>query len=183
MSTAYVSEIRLMAFNFPPRGWALCNGQLMAIQQNQTLFTLIGTTYGGDGIRTFALPNLQGRSPLHFGTDTANNVGYTLGQAGGEATHTLVLAEMAAHGHMLRAVDATATTGQPGNTVALAQGLAKQGATQTTPANLYGAGAADITMAGNAIAPGGGGQGHPNQQPYLTLNFCIALTGMFPRRS
>lgn len=181
MASPYTSEIRMMAFNYAPRGWALCNGQTMAIQQNQALFALLGTTYGGNGTTTFQLPNLQGRIPLHMGGN------FVEGQAAGEVTHTLLLQEMPNHTHLVAAknaqadLDATGVT--PGPTVVLAQGAAS-----TTPVKdvqMYGT--LPINSGGNfapgAISMTGGNQPHPNQQPYLVVNFCISLQGIFPSRN
>jgi microcystin-dependent protein len=165
MGTPYLSEIRIFSFNFPPKGWAFCNGQIMAINQNQALFSLLGTTYGGDGQTTFALPNLQGRSPLHNGQT------FTLGQTGGESTVTLTTAQMPAHTH-------------PVNVNGTASG-------QTTPTNNYwGNGgqtiysdSANATMNPAAVATVVGSQPHNNMSPYMVLNFCIALVGIFPSRN
>jgi microcystin-dependent protein len=179
MSLPYISEIRIMSFNYAPNGWALCNGQTMQIRQYQALFSLIGTTYGGDGIQTFQLPNLQGRVPLHFSGN------YRLGSLGGEASHTLTMAEMSGHTHTLRAkamaADDTAAGVLPSPAVTLAQAFATQAGGVKTPVSNYGTGSPTLTMAPNALA-NTGGQPHPNQQPYLVLNFCIALVGIFPSR-
>lgn len=184
MTTPYVSEIRLMAFNFAPKGWAFCNGQLLPIAQNQALFALLGTTYGGDGIRTFALPNLQGRVPIHAGP------GYNLGQSGGENTHTLATAEMASHNHALTGQNSVSQTVQgsalPGPTHYLANAqvaLANTSPQAYATADYYGTGPANRTFAATAIGQTGNSQGHPNEQPYLVLTFCIALVGIFPTRS
>jgi microcystin-dependent protein len=183
MSSPYLSEIRLMSFSFPPKGWALCNGQALSIAQNTALFSLLGTTYGGDGIRTFNLPNLQGRVPLHFGTALDGSY-YTLGELGGETGHTLTQQEIPQHNHLVQALAATAdedATGvTPGPAVVLAQPITS-GAQKISP-NAYGTGQPNGTMAGNAIGFEGGSQPHPNQQPFLVLNFCIALIGIFPSR-
>jgi microcystin-dependent protein len=180
MSDPYISEIRLMSFNFPPSGWALCNGQILSIQQNQALFALIGTTYGGDGVRTFALPNLQGQVPLHF------NQTYPLGAAGGEVAHNLSTNEIAAHPHTLLAVAAAAPTAPvmpPGPTAAIAEPVAAQAHGATAPVLIYATGSSNTQMAANAVTPSAGGQAHPNQQPFLVMNYCIALEGLFPSRN
>lgn len=170
MSTPFMSEIRVFSFNFAPKGWAMCNGQLLPINQNQALFSLLGTTYGGDGRVNFALPNLQGRTALHMGT------GYVQGQRGGEEAHTLVLSEMPAHTHPASA-DATngnATLANP---------------TGNLPANnpaipMYSGGSGNMaSMYAQMVSTMGGGQPHENRQPFLALNFCIALSGIFPSRN
>jgi microcystin-dependent protein len=181
MADQYISEIRIMAFRYAPKGWALCNGQIMSIQQNQALFSLLGTFYGGNGQTTFMLPNLQGGVPIHMGD------GFNLGQTAGEVQHTLTQSEMPTHNHIINAKNATADLdavgATPGPTVYLAQAVAapKPG----TQVNAYGTGPVDNaqTFAPGAIALTGGNQPHPNQQPYLTLNFCIALTGIYPSRN
>lgn len=183
MTTPYLSEIRLMAFSFAPKGWALCNGQLLAIQQNTALFSLLGTYYGGDGIRTFALPNLQGRVPISM----AQN--YAIGQIGGEVNHTLSTNEIASHVHTLTGQNSPALTVQgsalPGPTHYLANAVAAVYNTnpqQYAPVDFYGTGPANRTFSNQAIGMTGNNQGHPNEQPYLVLSFCIALTGIFPSR-
>ena len=166
MAEPFLSEIRIMSFVFAPKGWALCNGQLMPINQNQALFSLLGTTFGGDGRVNFALPDLRGRTPIHVGS------GHTLGERGGEQAHTLSISELPEHVHFLSAttVQATANTG-PGTGVMLAQ---------STGSQLYGAPNALVAMAPNALSNVGGSQAHLNMQPFLTLTFCIALQGIFP---
>jgi microcystin-dependent protein len=168
MSEPFLSEIKIMSFNFPPKGWAMCNGQLLPINQNQALFALLGTTYGGDGRVNFALPNLQGRTPMHIGN------GHTLGEIGGEQAHTINIAELPGHTHSVNAANVAATAGNPSNTRMVSQSVG---------ANLY-AGASNLkTMASQAIATVGGSQPHENKQPYLTLTFCIALQGIFPTQN
>ena len=174
MGTPYLSEIRLMSFNFPPKGWAFCNGQLLAINQNQALFSLLGTTYGGNGTTTFALPNLEGRVPLHVGADTFGN-NYTLGQSAGEASHTVTIPELPPHVHTLQASNSAANSNSPGG-AGPAQPASAVGA-------VYGPAAAPVTMAPQAIGNAGNGQPHNNMQPYLVITFCIALQGIFPSRN
>ncbi len=168
MSEPFLSEIKIMSFGFPPKGWATCDGQLLPINQNQALFALLGTTYGGDGRVNFGLPNLQGRAPMHTGN------GHTLGERGGEAAHTLSIAEMPQHVHVASATSAAATSGAPNNTRVLAQ---------SAGANLYAAPTNLTAMASNALANVGGSQPHQNMQPFLVLNFCIALQGIFPSQN
>ena len=167
MSVPFLGEIRVVSFNFPPRGWALCNGQLLAISQNQALFSLLGTTYGGNGTSTFALPNFQSRVPLHAGG------GFILGESGGESAHTLTSAEMPAHTHTAAAQSGAASATAPTNAVWAPSG---QGA------NKY-SGSGSVSLASGAIATVGGSQPHTNMPPYLTLNFIIALQGIYPSRS
>jgi microcystin-dependent protein len=169
MSTPYLAEIRLTSFLFAPRGWAMCNGQLLPINQNQALFALLGTTYGGDGRTNFALPNLQGRAPMHFSATHA------LGEVGGEASHTLTAAEMPAHVHTLRASGKAAATSSPNGAVLAA--VPRGG----TPA--YAASGNLVPLNPAAVASSGGSQPHENRAPYLTLNFIIALQGIFPSRN
>lgn len=164
MSDPYIGEIKVISFNFPPRGWAFCNGQLLPINQNQALFSILGTQYGGNGQTTFALPNLQGRIPVHQGQS------YVVGQAGGEASHTLTLGEMPVHTHLPLAVTA-ATGASPAGT-----------AWATAPLPAYGP-SSDTAMNAAALANVGGSQPHENQAPYLVLNFVIALVGIFPSRN
>jgi len=166
MSEPFLGEIKVVSFNFPPRGWAFCNGQLMPINQNQALFSILGTTYGGDGRVTFGLPNLQGRVPVHVGN------GIVLGQMGGEAAHTLTTNELPAHTHTPAAVSTNAVTTSPsGNLWAAAA------------ANPFSTGAANSTMAPGSVTNAGGSQPHNNEPPYLVLNFVIALQGIFPSQS
>jgi microcystin-dependent protein len=168
MAEPFLSEIRIFSFNFAPKGWAQCNGQLLPINQNQALFSLLGTTFGGDGRVNFGLPNLQARVPIHDGG------GHTLGERGGEQAHTLSIAELPQHLHSVNATTAGATTNTPGNTMLTAQ---------TTAANLYAAASALVPMSPAAVSNVGGSQTHLNMQPFLTLNFCIALQGIFPSQT
>jgi len=168
MADPFVAEIRMMGSNFAPRGWALCNGQLLPIAQNTALFSLLGTNYGGDGRTTFGLPNLQNRSPMHWGAGPGLSL-RDIGEQGGLSIVTLTEAEMPAHDHRpLRAYSSAATTGAPSQTANLA----------ATTGSSYGA-AADLETMGGAM---GGRQPHENRQPYLGLTFIIALQGIFPPR-
>lgn len=168
MSEPFLSEIKIISWNFPPKGWAFCNGQLLPINQNQALFALLGTTYGGDGRVNFALPNLQGRVPIHMGQ------GFTLGETGGEQSHTLTIQELPTHLHVVNATAASASTSTPSVGVVLAK---------SAGAAVYGAPSNLVPMAPNALANVGGSQPHTNLQPHLVLNFCIALQGIFPSQN
>ncbi len=178
MSDPFMSEIRMFSFNFPPKGWAACNGQLLPVTQNQALFSLVGITYGGNGTTNFALPNLQGRVPLDQGN------GFSMGQSGGEVSHTLAVAEIPPHTHTLMAsaaVDPKPGTGVvPGPGVSLAEAVAAT--SPTTPVANFGTGTPSLPFAANAIGQTGG-QPHPNQQPFTVLNFCMALQGLYPSRN
>jgi microcystin-dependent protein len=166
MAEPFLSEIRIMSFGFAPKGWALCNGQLLPINQNQALFSLLGTTFGGDGRVNFALPDVRVRTPIHVGS------GHTLGEKGGEQAHTLSIAELPEHLHVVNASSTTATTNTPANNLVPAQ---------STASSLYASGASGLVpMAPAMIANVGGSQAHLNMQPFLTLSFCIALQGIFP---
>ena len=170
MAEPFLSEIRIMSFNFPPKGWAFCNGQLLPINQNQPLFALLGTTYGGNGQTNFALPNLRGRLPIHMGS------GHTLGEAAGEYAHTLSLSEMPQHLHFMNASNSTGDKVNPnfgGTGFVLAQ----------DPGNVYGPVLSLTTLNAGTITKVGGSQAHTNTQPYLALNFCIALQGIFPSQT
>ena len=168
MAEPFLSEIRIMSFVFAPKGWALCNGQLLPINQNQALFSLLGTTFGGDGRVNFGLPDLRARTPIHVGS------GHTLGERGGEQAHTLSMAESPEHTHPANATSGTATTGTPTSSSLLAQSKGSQ---------LYGSAANLQAMLPSAISSVGGSQAHLNMQPYLVLNFCIALQGIFPSQN
>ncbi len=171
MAEPFLSEIRMMSFGFAPRGWALSNGQLLPINQNQALFSLLGTTFGGDGRVNFALPNLQGRTPIHTGN------GHTLGEPGGEQAHTLSTNEIPQHNHIVSAI----STANTGTNVVNPSG---QFFATSTPATLYNSSGANLTtLAANTVASVGGSQPHLNMQPFLTINFCIALQGIFPSQT
>jgi microcystin-dependent protein len=162
MAEPFLSEIRIMSFVFAPKGWALCNGQLLPINQNQGLFSLLGTTFGGDGRVNFGLPDLQGRVPIHVGS------GHTLGERGGEQAHTVSVAELPTHTHTLQGSSTSAATNSPSNAV-----LAVSTAVYHTPSTLTSLNSGSVTNVG-------GSQAHLNLQPFLTLSFCIALQGIFP---
>ena len=165
MAEPFLSEIRQFSFVFPPRGWALCNGQLLPINQNQGLFSLLGTTYGGDGRTNFALPDLRGRVPIHVGS------GHTLGERAGEAAHTVSLAELPTHTHQVGVSGSAGTTVDPtGNYLAAA-------------ANAYAAPTSSLVGLAGGATNTGGSQAHLNLQPFLTMCFCIALQGIFPSQT
>lgn len=170
----FLAEIRIFPFNFAPTGWAFCDGQLMAISQNTALFSLLGTTYGGDGKSTFGLPDLQGRVPMHPEQGLGLSL-HDLGENGGAETVTLLEAEMPSHNHLLQGTAQNALQTVPGPNNLLAHSNGAFAYQETTNTNL-------VEMSSNAIAPDGGNQPHNNMQPYLTLNFCIALQGIFPPR-
>lgn len=164
MAEPFLSEIRIMSFDFPPKGWAQCNGQLLPINQNQALFSLLGTTYGGDGRVNFGLPDLRGRTPIHVGS------GHTLGERGGASAHTLSISEIPTHTHTL---NGTSTTG---NLIIAAGNLPG-----SSPSQMYQAPDRNlVAMNPASIANTGGSQAHLNMQPFLVLNFSIALQGIFP---
>jgi len=162
MAEPFLSEIRMMSFAFPPKGWALCDGQLLPINQNQALFSLLGTTFGGDGRVNFALPDLRARTPVHVGS------GHTLGERGGEQAHTLSVAELPTHTHVASASGSGADNPVPAN------------ASLAAANNVYTTAAALTALEPSTLANTGGSQAHLNMQPFLTLSFCIALQGIFP---
>lgn len=165
MAEPFLSEIRIMSFQFAPKGWALCDGQLLPINQNQGLFSLLGTTFGGDGRVNFALPDLRARTPIHVGS------GRTLGERGGEQAHTLSIAELPEHVHVANANGSPASTSTPSATLVLAS---------STGDNAWGPASNLVAMSPASITNVGGSQAHLNMQPFLTLSFCIALQGIFP---
>lgn len=172
MADPFVAEIRIFPFNFAPQGWAWCDGQLLPISQNTALFSLLGTTYGGNGKSNFALPDLQGRAPMHPGQGPGLSL-HDLGETGGSETVTLLESEIPAHSHALNGVNDSGLQFSPGGAVSARANLYKSGPAANTLVN----------MSVNAIAPAGGGQPHNNMQPYLTMYFCIALQGVYPPRS
>ncbi|QWF21824.1 tail fiber protein [Nocardioides sp. LMS-CY] len=163
MAEPFLAEIRLMSFEFAPKGWALCNGQLLPINQNQALFSLLGTTFGGDGRTNFALPDYRGRTPIHVGA------GHTLGERGGEVGHILSMGELPAHTHRVRASNHAV----PGATAPDGRYLGRAN-------NAYTAGPPSTTLRPDTVTAVGGSQAHLNLQPFLTISFCIALQGIFP---
>jgi microcystin-dependent protein len=167
MSEPFLAQISIFSFAFPPKGWALCNGQLLPINQNQALFSLLGTTYGGDGRVNFGLPNLQGRVPMHQGN------GFVQGQSAGEQNHTLSISEMPTHSHPANCSNGAATLLVPSGEFWAADNAG----------NLPYSTTGGATMAPGSITPTGGNQPHNNMAPYSTLNFCIALQGIFPTRT
>lgn len=174
MADPFVAEIRIFPFNFPPKGWAFCDGQLLPLSQNTALFSLLGTTYGGNGKSNFALPDMQGNAPMHPGQGPGLSL-HDLGEIGGSETVTLLESEMPAHSHGMMAADV------PGNSRVTAGGVLAR----ATGGNVYmpPAGNPLVSMSPMAIAPAGGDQSHNNMMPYLTLSFCIALQGVFPPRT
>lgn len=165
MATPFLGEIKIISWNYPPKGWAFCNGQLLPINQNQALFSLFGTTYGGNGQTTFALPNLQGRVPVHFGS------GIVQGQVGGETAHTLIMSEMPQHNHFAQGSTGAPNQGNPGGNYWAAL------------PNSYSTAAPNNIMVPASISSTGGNQPHNNMQPYLVLNFIVALQGIFPSQN
>ncbi|PUA81375.1 phage tail protein [Nocardioides currus] len=178
MADPFVAEIRAFPFNFAPRGWAFCNGQLLPISQNTALFSLLGTTYGGNGTSTFALPDLQGRAAVHPGQGPGLSL-RALGETGGVESVTLLESEIPHHRHTLRADQQQATQARPADGRVLAASLG--GMAYAVPA-VGGAAPSPTTASPSVLAPAGGSQPHNNMQPYLTLNYCIALQGVFPPR-
>jgi microcystin-dependent protein len=166
MSEPFLSEIKIVSFNFPPKGWALCNGQFLPINQNQALFSLLGTTYGGNGQTTFALPNLQGRVPVHEGN------GLTLGEAAGSSSVTVNIQQLPTHVHFLQGTNTPGTLDTPGGNVLAAASI-----------NGYGSPASLTPMNPGTVGSVGGSQPHSNMMPYLVLNFIIALQGIFPSQN
>ena len=174
MADPFVAEIRIFGFNFPPRGWAFCDGQILPISQNTALFSLLGTTYGGDGKSTFGLPNMQGSSPMQPGQGPGLSL-YDLGQNGGSDNVTLLQSEIPSHTHQMFGTVENGTQGTLATNITLATSMNGKLYQTATSTNL-------VAMNVNALPPAGNGLPHNNMQPYLTLNFCIALQGVFPQR-
>ncbi len=170
MADPFVAEIRMFPFNFAPRGWAWCDGQILPLSQNTALFSLLGTTYGGDGKSNFALPNLQARAPLGM-----NDYPYPLGDSGGSETVTLIESELPAHGHQISTAGVGSQVDPTNNLWGTLSGR--------TPPPRFSSAAGDVTMYPGALAFQGGSQPHNNMQPYLTVYFCIALQGVYPPRT
>ena len=181
MGTQFLGVLRIMSFNFAPQGWALCNGQFLPINQNQALFSLLGTTYGGNGQTTFGLPDLRGRIPVHTGP------GFVLGQASGQASHTLIPSEMPTHFHVMRGDGTTAASADSGTPVAnmsFGQTTGAPASGAAFPYNMYATAPTNATTLHPAsVSNNGGGQPHENRQPFLVLEICIALSGAFPSRN
>lgn len=168
MGTPFLGELKIISWNFAPKGWAFCNGQFLPINQNQALFSLLGTMYGGNGQTTFALPDMRGRTPIHVGQ------GFFQGQAGGEENHTVTQSEMPQHLHVAQATSANATTSVPGSGVLLATSVNYEA--YRAPSSL-------VSLQPATVSNVGGSQPHENRQPYLVLNMIIALQGVFPSRN
>lgn len=181
MSAPFVAEIRIFGFNFPPKGWAFCAGQILPISQNTALFSLLGTTYGGDGKSTFALPNLEGNAPMHPGQGPGLSL-HDLGETGGSTSVTVLQTEMASHNHAFQANAATATNASPANAVYM-KGHYNDGQGHQGQVDLYTTIAPTTALNPAVLSIAGGNQPHNNMQPYLTLNFCIALQGVYPPRT
>ncbi len=182
MGTPFLSEIKIITWNYAPKGWALCNGQLLPINQNQALFSLLGTSYGGNGQTTFALPDLRTRAAMHVGD--SHNV---QGEAAGTTSVTLSISQLPTHNHFVNANNTNGIAGvagiTPSNTKVTAQALVSIQGGGTQPAQIYGTGNPSGAMNPATIGNTGGSQPHENRQPYLALNFCIALIGVFPSRN
>jgi microcystin-dependent protein len=174
----FVAEIRIFGFNFAPRGWAFCDGQLLALSQNTALFSLLGTTYGGNGSSNFALPNLQGSAPMHSGQSAGPGLSlHDLGEIGGSETVTLLQSEIPSHSHVMMAANLPSDQAAPSSTRSLSRSGNASAYVAGNPAPTT------VQMAAETLAPAGGDLPHNNMMPYLTMNFCIALQGVFPPRN
>ena len=174
MSEPFLAEIRMVGFNFAPRGWAFCDGQILPINQNQSLYSLLGTIYGGDGRTSFALPDLRGRVPIHEGQGSGGS-NHPIGSRGGEETHILSTSEMPTHSHQMVATTAGANQPSPANNFLAAA--------PPTIGNAYTDSSTNAALKTSSVTASGGGQGRDNMQPYIAVNFCIALQGLFPSRN
>ena len=175
MANPFVAEIRIFPFNFAPKGWAFCDGQILPLSQNTALFSLLGTTYGGDGKSNFALPNMQGNAPMHPGQGPGLSL-HDLGETGGSDTVTLLESEIPSHSHSVMATPIASLISTPGPSVNPGKAAGTPCYTNQTTSGL-------APLSDNAVAPAGGDQPHNNLMPYLTLNFCIALQGVYPPRT
>jgi microcystin-dependent protein len=185
MGEPYVGELKIVSWNFAAKGWALCNGQILAIAQNQALFSLLGTTFGGNGTTTFALPDLRGRGPVHSGTMPGGGT-YVPGQRAGETSHTLLVSELPLHPHTAsgnNTVDAATNTNTATASTSLGQSIGTPPTGPAFTANMYGSGTPTVALAPQTIVPAGGNQPHDNMQPYTVLNYIIALVGVYPSRN
>jgi len=183
MAQPFISQIEAFAFNFPPKGWAFCNGQLLPINQNQALFSLIGTFYGGNGSTTFALPNLQGRVPAHMGEGLLGQ-NLQLGEVGGEEAHVVNISEMPAHTHLVNADSTAGAANKPATSTVLGKSSGTSSTGQALAIDAYSSSTSPASpLDSRTISSVGGSQPHENRQPYLTLSYCIALVGIFPSRN
>jgi microcystin-dependent protein len=182
MSEAYMSQIEMFGFPFAPKYWQLCAGQLLAINQNAALFSLLGTMYGGNGVQTFALPDLRGRVPISLGQGP-NLPNYTQGAAAGEETHTLQTSEMPTHTHQFSANTTVGTTATPASNLSLAQSTGKPPTGSNFGLNIYTNAAAATALAPDAVGTAGSNAPHDNHMPYQTVSFCICVSGLFPSRN
>jgi microcystin-dependent protein len=175
--TPFLAQIEIFSFNFAPKGWAQCNGQLLPINQNQALFSLLGTTYGGDGRVNFGLPDLRSRAPIGMGS------GFTLGERAGEENHTVISSEMPQHSHFIMADNTTGNADTPATNTVLGKGVGIQSPNTPFTVSIYSTSGVSSVQAPGAVTNTGGSLAHPNLMPYLALNMCIALQGIFPSQN